>query len=200
MPNQRGNRGNYKMKYHTDIKGMMPAQYHWLLRETSPRVLFEALSLYGIYEWRGDDHNPVIMQWAKDIGRKVGMHYTADEIPWCGLYVAICVQRAGFELPDIAVRAKAWLDWGTVIEPSNASLGDVLVFDRKGGGHVGFYVGEDDEAYHVLGGNQANQVNIRRMLKNRLEGVRRCPWKIRQPRAVEPIRLARVGIISRNEA
>lgn len=188
------------MKYHADIKGMMPKQYHWLLEDDSPQVLVEALNLYGIYEWRGADNNPVIIEWAKEIGRKVGMNYNADSIPWCGLFVGVCVARAGFGLPNIAVRAKAWLDWGTVIPPHEASRGDVLVFDRKGGGHVGFYVGEDDEAYHVLGGNQSDQVNIRRMMKDRLEGVRRCPWKVKQPKSVTPIQLARVGIVSRNEA
>jgi cell wall-associated NlpC family hydrolase len=36
-------------------------------------------------------------------------------------------------------------------------LGDVLVFRRGGGGHVALYVGEDEEAFHVLGGNQADR-------------------------------------------
>ena len=35
-------------------------------------------------------------------------------------------------------------------------LGDILTFKRNGGGHVGLYVGEDKDCYHVLGGNQGN--------------------------------------------
>ena len=34
-------------------------------------------------------------------------------------------------------------------------------------GHVGFYWAEDDEAYHILGGNQSNAVTITRMSKER---------------------------------
>lgn len=39
-------------------------------------------------------------------------------------------------------------------------LGDVLVFPRGAGGHVAFYVGEDSRHFHILGGNQDNQVSI----------------------------------------
>lgn len=43
----------------------------------------------------------------------------------------------------------------------------MLVFDRAGGGHVGFYVGEDLTSYHVLGGNQGDRVSIMRLEKSR---------------------------------
>jgi len=184
----------------SDKKNKIPDQYHWLFNLQLPRVMLEALHLYGVYEWRGSDNNPLIIEWAKELGRKVGIAYDADSIPWCGLFVGICVKRAGYDLPNILVRAKAWLEWGTIIDENDASLGDVLVFDRRGGGHVGFYVGEDDECYHVLGGNQSDQVNIRRMKKERLVGVRRCPWRRMQPHGVKPVKLASVGEISRNEA
>jgi len=39
-------------------------------------------------------------------------------------------------------------------------LGDVLIFTRGIGGHVGIYVREDDKCYHVLGGNQSDSVYI----------------------------------------
>lgn len=188
------------MKNIENIKMDMPPHYHWLLYQNTPRVIQEALNLYGIYEWRGDDHNPAILQWAKDLGSYVGIDYNRDEIPWCGLYVGICVHRADFTPPKILVRAKEWLKFGTVIDRADASLGDVLVFERKGGGHVGFYVGHDDTHYHVLGGNQSNQVNIMRLDKKRCIGVRRCPWKFRQPDSVVPIKLANVGKVSDNEA
>jgi len=35
-------------------------------------------------------------------------------------------------------------------------------------GHVGFYAGEDERAYHVLGGNQSDSVSITRIPKDRL--------------------------------
>lgn len=188
------------MIFPREIHEAVPPHYHWLIKSDNPKVLHEALMLYGVYEWRGADNNPVIIEWAKEVGRKVGMPYTADSIPWCGLFTAICVKRAGFPLPNIAVRAKAWLDWGTPIDKSDASRGDVLIFSRKGGGHVGFYVGEDSECYHVLGGNQSDQVNITRIKKTRLSGIRRCPWRVAQPDSVKPIHLASIGDISENEA
>jgi hypothetical protein len=79
-------------------------------------------------------------------------------------------------------------------------LGDVLTFKRNGGGHVGLYVGEDRTHYHVLGGNQNNQVNVMRIAKTRLHQARRTAWKIAQPSNVRKIELSNKGIISTNEA
>jgi hypothetical protein len=79
-------------------------------------------------------------------------------------------------------------------------LGDILTFKRNGGGHVGIYVGEDNTHYHVLGGNQNNQVNVMRIAKNRLNQARRTAWKIAQPASVRVIKLEAKGLISTNEA
>ena len=35
-------------------------------------------------------------------------------------------------------------------------------------GHIGFYWAEDDDAYHILGGNQSNSVSVTRIAKERL--------------------------------
>ena len=78
-------------------------------------------------------------------------------------------------------------------------FGDILVFSRGNGGHVGFYVGEDDTCYHVLGGNQSNMVNVTRILKSRCISIRRCSWKISQPLNVKVVKLSPNGIISTNE-
>ena len=51
----------------------------------------------------------------------------------------------------------------------------------------------------VLGGNQSDQVMIKRIAKNRLLGARRCPWRINQPAAVRPVVLAANGALSTNE-
>jgi hypothetical protein len=73
----------------------------------------------------------------------------------------------------------------------------VLVFARKGGGHVGFYVGEDATAYHVLGGNQGNAVNVMRIAKDRCIAIR---WPEGEPVVGKPVILASNGQLSRNEA
>lgn len=169
-------------------------QYNFLEKERSPKVLIEALKLYGTQEIVGKNHNPVIMQWAKDLNLK---QYTSDEIPWCGLFAAVVVKNAGYDVVKNPLWAANWQHFGEKSE--TAMLGDVLVFKRDGGGHVGFYVGEDKTCYHVLGGNQSNRVNITRVLKSRLTHIRRCPWAIGQPSNVRVIELSNKGQISTNE-
>jgi cell wall-associated NlpC family hydrolase len=78
-------------------------------------------------------------------------------------------------------------------------LGDTLVFKRPGGGHVGIYVGEDSQCYHVMGGNQSNAYGFTRIAKGRLVAARR-PKYINQPENVRVIHLAATGAISKDEA
>jgi len=169
--------------------------YNWLKQETGPRILVQAVSLIGTREIIGKNHNPIILSWAIELGLKV---YTNDEIPWCGLFVAYCAHKAGVEVVDGPLWALNWAKYGT--KESTPMLGDVLTFKRDGGGHVGLYVGEDRTHYHVLGGNQNNQVNVMRIAKSRLHQARRTAWKIAQPANVRVVNLSSQGIISNNEA
>jgi uncharacterized protein (TIGR02594 family) len=114
------------------------------------------------------------------------------------LYASIVVKRAGFDVVKDPLWARNWNNFGT--KQDVAMLGDVLVFVRDGGGHVGFYVGEDATCYHVLGGNQSNMVNTTRILKSRCIGIRRCDWKVSQPSSVRVMELAANGAVSTNEA
>ncbi len=175
----------------------LPAPYAWLARESGPRVLVEALALFGTKETPGAASNPVILGWAKEVG--VGRDYVNDGIAWCGLFVATVTKRAGFEPVANPLWARNWGSWGR--KADKPSLGDVMVFERPGGGgHVGLYVGEDATAYHVLGGNQSDQVKVSPIAKSRCLAVRRCPWKVAQPANVRPVRLAAGGALSTNEA
>ncbi len=133
-----------------------------------PAWLRRARSLIGTREAPGAANSPTILGWAKKLGAKVlGMVYNADSVPWCGLFVAMCVAEDGIAPAPIAVRAKAWATWGANIAADHLAPGAVLVFERPGGGHVGFYVGEDRTHYHVLGGNQGDRVSIMRLEKSR---------------------------------
>ena len=169
--------------------------YNWLKQETGPRILVQAVSLIGTREIIGKNHNPIILSWAIELGLKA---YTNDEIPWCGLFIAYCAHKAGVQVVDGPLWALNWAKYGT--KESTPMLGDVLTFKRDGGGHVGLYVGEDRTHYHVLGGNQNNQVNVMRIAKTRLHQARRTAWKIAQPSNVRKIELSNKGIISTNEA
>lgn len=172
-------------------------KYLWLDKETGPRVILEAVKLYGTREIVGKQHSKEILSWAKELDLE--KTYTNDEIAWCGLFVGIVVKRAKFEVVDNPLWARNWNNFGT--KQSKAMLGDILVFNRiGGGGHVAFYVGEDDTCYHILGGNQSNMVNTTRILKSRCIGIRRCDWKKSQPANVRIVKLSNDGIISVNES
>ncbi len=177
---------------------MLPATYSWLSKEKSPLILVEALKLYGTTEVVGRVHNPDIMGWSKELGGAISRVYVADEIPWCGLFIAICVKRAEYTPVNNALWALSWSAWGAPVR--TPMLGDVLTFTRKGGGHVGLYVGEDVQAYHVLGGNQSNAVNVTRIAKQRLYTARRSPWKKLEPPNIRRVWLQPTGSLSTNEA
>jgi uncharacterized protein (TIGR02594 family) len=170
--------------------------YDFLKLEKSPKILVEAVKLLGTKEIVGKEHNPVILGWAEELGLK--KVYTNDEIPWCGLAVAYAVHKAGLQVVASPLWALSWAKFGNqVTEPM---LGDILTFKRDGGGHVGIYVGEDKDCYHVLGGNQGNAMTVSRIVKSRLYQARRTAWKVAQPANVRKILLSSTGVISKNEA
>lgn len=175
----------------------LPVQYAWLNSLVLPRIISEALKFYGLKETTGALNNPVIMGWAKELG--LASTYSADSVPWCGLFAATVVRAAGF----YAVTGPLWArNWATFGQPSpSPGLGDVLVFNREGGGgHVGFYIGEDADCYHVLGGNQGDSVSITRIKKGRMIAARRPIWRMAQPASVKPYHLKATGAVSNNEA
>jgi uncharacterized protein (TIGR02594 family) len=172
----------------------LPTNYAWIAAEPGPKMVLEALKLYGTQERQGAGSNPMILEWAKELGLR---DYTADSIPWCGLFVAIVAHRAGKPLAASPLWARSWANWGT--KSPKAALGDILVFSRNGGGHVALYVGEDDNYYHCLGGNQGDAVSIVRISKERCIAVRRF-YSVGVPANVRSVKLAANGTPSTNEA
>lgn len=166
----------------------------------APRILVEALKLYGVRETPGPQHNPVIMAWAHEVlDKKSGARdwYDADEKAWCGLFMAVCAKRAGFVPPDgfSALRARDWAKWGDPVS-GHPGRGDVLVFERTGGGHVGLYWGEDESCFHVIGGNQSNMVRVSRIEKSRMVMARRSPGI----KSAQRCWMNAAGEVSKNEA
>lgn len=164
-----------------------------------PAWLRHARTLIGTREAAGPANSPTIMGWAKKLGAKVlGMVYNADSVPWCGLFVATCLAQDGVAAAPIAVRAKAWAMWGANLAAAKLAPGAVLVFDRAGGGHVGFYVGEDQTCYHVLGGNQGDRVSIMRLEKSRCVARR---WPLGRPVVDKPVMMTEIAgvALSKNE-
>lgn len=176
----------------------LPARYAFLLTVAGrPRTITEALALYGVKETPGPADTPAILEWADEVG--VARDYRHDETPWCGLFAAVVVKRAGWEPVASPLWALGWANFGAVSDAP--SLGDVMVFRRdlpggKIGGHVGFYVGEDERHYHVLGGNQGDAVSIVPIDRRKFYTARRPVWRIAQPAGVKPYRLTDEGPVS----
>lgn len=179
----------------------LPNAYGGWLRKVGvvPRHLAIAIDLMGTVEVPGEANSPIIMGW-RDECRAAGIGidgYLADSVPWCGLFMAYVMLKADRVVVDKPLWALNWSHFG---EPGGQpELGDVLTFKRKGGGHVAIYIAEDREHYHILGGNQADQVNIMRIEKARMHSCRQPPYKVK-PASVQPYVVASGGAISHNEA
>ncbi len=153
-----------------------------------------AESLIGTKEVPGPASNNIIVGWLV----KLGAAWRSDDVPWCGTFTGYCLKTSGVKIPANFAWAKAWATWGTERTRDNLSYGTVLVFTRDGGGHVGFYAGEDDTHYHVLGGNQSDAVNISSMPKARCIGSR---WPSGVPFTGGPVLLSPSGApLSTSEA
>lgn len=167
--------------------------------EKAPKMLVEALRHHGTLEKVGKGSNVNISSWAKEVG--VDGWYTDDDIPWCGLFVGVVAKRAGYPFPaSKLLAARQWINWGEPVTKGREMLWDILVFVRPGGGHVGFYVGENDRAYLVYGGNQSNAVGFAWIDKTRLLGARRPKYEIGEPLNVRQVLLTETGDLSTNEA
>lgn len=179
--------------------------------EPGPRMLVEMLKIFGTLETPGLQDNPVILAWADEVAARVptpynrwaASYYIHDSIPFCGLGMALCAVRANVDNrpernpPDKYLSAASWAHYGVAVE--HAELGDILVFERPGGGHVGMYVGEDAARYYVLGANQHDTVNVSPIAKDRCVAIRRTPYLVK-PANVRRVMLSASGPTSTNEA
>jgi len=157
----------------------------------------ELLRRKGLHEIRDRSS---LMAWLRSDGKTLG---DPAKLPWCGdaIETAIALTLPTEPLPSNPYLARNWLKFGVPL--GRPALGAVIVFWRgsKTGtsGHVGLYVGEDPEAYHVLGGNQSNAITIARLDKARALGFR-WPAKFPLPNG-GPVHLAKSGAaLSTNEA
>ena len=155
-----------------------------------------AKELIGTDEVPGSGSNPIIVNWAKNLGGFAAKYYTSDDIPWCGLFVGHCIHEAGIKVTiENPLYARDWNGFGSGTVPC---YGAIMVFVRDGGGHVGFYVSEDADTYHILGGNQSDSVNVTRVAKERLLGAR---WPTEFIHLMtKPVVAQKTGKVSKNEA
>lgn len=170
--------------------------------QTPPPVwVVEAGRHLGVKEVVGRGSNPTIMGWAKRLGARVlGMNYTDDDTPWCGLFIAyvIAVCLPGEPLPAIVVRASAWDKFGRATAPV---FGCIVRYQRPGGGHVGILIGRsaDGRLHRVRGGNQSNRVSDTWIEAERAVAYR-WPSSVNSKGEPVPVLDASGAPVSRNEA
>lgn len=124
-----------------------------------PRWLTKARGYLGTREVEGRGNNPVILRWWSLIRAP----FTDDATPWCAGFVGAVLEECGIKSTRSAA-ARSYEKWGRGL--AKPVVGCIVVFARKGGGHVGFYVGETKTHILVLGGNQSDMVNVSRYPKN----------------------------------
>ena len=167
---------------------------------SAPIWVTTAKKYLGVKEVPGPYNNPTIMGFAARIGGWVKAYIKSELDAWCGAFVGAVFRESlpSIKLPANPLSALAWASWG--VKLAKPALGAVLIFKRPGGGHVGFYEGEDAACFHVLGGNQGNAVSVTRIEKNRLVagGIR---WPAGQVLPTGgPVMLTAAGKPSVNEA
>lgn len=129
--------------------------------------------LYGVEEI-SDRSELRMIRMAAWLDRRVSI-----DVAWCGLFVGHCIKTAlpNASQPLLRMRARPWMRFGRSVQPQ---VGSLLIFwqvaRRSPFGHCGFYWAEDDDSYHVLGGNQRSRIEVQRWPKERLIG---CRWPLR---------------------
>lgn len=137
---------------------------------SEPAWLTIARGYLGVREIPGKETAPTIARWLKGLRA----WWSDDETPWCGVFAAAIMQQAGYERPKAWYRAKSWLDYGTPLQ--KPERGCIVVYDRKGGGHVGFVTAKDQAGrIYTLGGNQGNAVSEVPFDPSRILGFRWPP-------------------------
>lgn len=125
--------------------------------------VIEARKHLGVSETKGPKTSGIIAKWLNELNA----WWHDDETAWCGVFVAHCIKSCGLSVPKYWMRAKAWAEWGEKL-PSPVP-GCIVIFEREGGGHVGFVVGRTVKGnLMVLGGNQGDCVCIKPFDRSRV--------------------------------
>lgn len=148
-----------------------------------PAPWMNEISRYlGMHEVRD---RSALMAWLKSDGKTLG---DPSKLPWCGDAVETTMKavlgHAGWignsdtKLRENPYWALYWLGFGASVSVEEALWGSVAVFERNGGGHVGYVAGYDKGRQRLLirGGNQSDTVSDSWMDINgksvRLRGLR----------------------------
>jgi uncharacterized protein (TIGR02594 family) len=131
-----------------------------------------ALMQYGIKEIIGTNHNKTIVSYFNETGFD---QINNDETPWCSAFLNWCAMKSNYQRTNNLL-ARSWLEIGAIIDIKNIQIGDIIILKRGNKswqGHVGVYISQDLNSIWILGGNQANMVNITAYPKSKILGIRR---------------------------
>ena len=135
-------------------------------------LLLEMLGNYGLKEVAGKNSDPTILVMLQEMG----YDSSADdsEIAWCSAALNYFCKKLGYERSG-GLDARSWLKMPVkVLQPQ---IGDVAILWRVSPtdwrGHVGLFITQDLNNVWLLGGNQANSLNIAPYKRDQILGYRK---------------------------
>lgn len=86
-------------------------------------------SRLGIQEIPGQNHNPIIVGWAKDAGHP---NILDDETAWCSICLCSAAVESDMPMPPVNVNtmARSWMTWGVKVELSDLQPDDIAIWPR----------------------------------------------------------------------
>jgi uncharacterized protein (TIGR02594 family) len=133
-----------------------------------PRWITEAEALVGEKEVKGKLANAKIVELYKEAGHA---SIKSDEVPWCAAFVGACLVRANKPSTGTLL-ARDYLKYGKSLgkKPEIYSIGIMQRGNSGWEGHVGFVVKFDANYVWLLGGNQADSVNVSKFPRGKFLG------------------------------
>jgi uncharacterized protein (TIGR02594 family) len=108
--------------------------------------------------WKENGRNDRILACYK----AVGSNLSADSTPWCAAFAGSVMKASGVQALK-TLSSLAYRGFGTVVPVNDKTkwrLNDIIIFSRKGGGHIGFFRGYNPSTGSILiaGGNQSDNL------------------------------------------
>lgn len=138
-----------------------------------PSWLTRAWREVGVKEIKGGKSNPRILQYRSATKLRPWVGDDGQGSAWCADFVGWCLEEEGVR----STRSAAAASYRTYGKETYPCAGCIVVFDKThvdaaGTGHVGFLVGIEGGELLVLGGNQGNEVCVRRYGPERVVAYR----------------------------
>lgn len=88
-----------------------------------------------------------------------------ENLPWCAGFISYCAKKAGYKLP-YTLQAKDFMRLGRVVK--TPQVGDLIIFSRQGGGHIGVIESINKDKIISIEGNLGEYpAKVKRVVHNR---------------------------------